>query len=125
MGAGASHRLLQSLIAFIWDLPGRARVQLLPEANSPWGFERGAEALAPHGDEHVGRDFTAVLHQLYLISLHDPPRDGILARPQAAVQDVVAAVHVQDTSQHQETEAEKMQLLHCVAESGRGWAGGS
>lgn len=42
---------------------------------------------------HVGRDFAAVLHQLYLISLHDPPRDGILARPQAAVQDVVAAVH--------------------------------
>lgn len=35
-------------------LPGRARVQLLPEANSPWGFERGAEALAPHGDEPVG-----------------------------------------------------------------------
>lgn len=31
---------------------------------------------------------------------------------------------IQDTSQHQETEAEKLQLLHFAAESGSGWAGG-
>lgn len=42
---------------------------------------------------HGSRDVTAVLHQLEPVILDDPPRDGRLAGPQAAVKDVVAAAH--------------------------------
>lgn len=42
---------------------------------------------------HGGRDVAAILHQLHPVVLHYPPGDGILAGPQAAVEDVVASVH--------------------------------
>lgn len=119
LGAGAGHTLLQSLIALIWDLPGRAGVQLLSEAQHPRSLGWGTETLALCSDEHGGRDVAAILHQLHPVVLHYPPWDGLLARPQAAVEDVVASIHMQDTSQHQETKAENVQPLHCVAESGR------
>lgn len=59
-----------------------------------------------------------------LLEMQKQARKQILALPQARHPERFPLT-VQDTSQHQETEAEKMQLLHCVAESGRGWAGGS
>lgn len=97
LGAGAGHTLLQSLIALIWDLPGRAGVQLLSEAQHPRSLGWGTEPLALCSDEHGGRDVAAILHQLHPVVLHYPPWDGLLARPQAAVEDVVASIHMQDT----------------------------
>lgn len=42
---------------------------------------------------HSSRDVTAVLHQLEPVILHDPPWDGHIACPQAAVEDVIPTMH--------------------------------
>lgn len=42
---------------------------------------------------HGSVDVTAILHQLEPVILHDPPWDGHLTCPQAAVEDIAPAVH--------------------------------
>jgi len=58
-----------------------------------------------------------------LLAMRKKPRNRILSAPQERQLERFPLT-VQNTSQHQETEAEKMQLLHFAAESGRGRAGG-
>lgn len=65
----------------------------LPASSIPWPSRGLVPQPSLHGLLHGSRDVAAVLHQLEPVILHDPPRDGPLACPQAAVQDVVPAMH--------------------------------
>lgn len=65
----------------------------LPARSIPWPSRGLVPQPSPRGLLHGSRDVAAVLHQLEPVILHDPPRDGPLACPQAAVQDVVPAMH--------------------------------
>lgn len=60
-----------------------------------------------------------------LLEMQNRARNWILSLPQERQQPEKFPLTIQDMSQHQETEEEKMHLLHFADESGRGWAGGN